>query len=459
MRKIITLFLTILILLSWNSVFAEENLRNTCKEEIIENAWSPTFSPDWKSFAYILKKDGKKSIIKDWIELGKYKWIIQLNYTIDGKVFYLTLDETDNWWFTSSGILDWKEVSKETWGYSYWNYSWNLFYVYRKKIDILEWKQKEWTHTIFSKDLKNYYAVITDKDGEFILKDWIKIEKSDKIYDLIVSENLKSYITTVSRNEKDFVVKDWVEYWKEFDFSDSPTLSNDWKQFAYRVSSDWKQFIIKNWVEKVWYNYDNSRNPVFSSDWKSFAYVAEKDWRYFIVKDWVEWTKYDFVRIPIYSADWESFTYKAEKDWKKFLVKDWVEYNKYEKINDFKYFPEWKSFVYTAEKDWKEVIVKQACWNETSLNTDTINQNSSTLSNISKEKPKYLKQKILSASALKKAKQEKYISVIEQLVKKQNKEKLEIIYKNIWKVKTKYSWWNKNILDYLEAIIYLELNK
>jgi len=70
----------------------------------------------------------------------------------------------------------------------------------------------------------------------------------------------------------------------------------------------------------------------------------------------------------------------------------------------------------------------------------------------SEDKLKYSKQKILSISKLKKAKQEKYIIQIDRLVKKTDNKKLTIIFGKIQQLK------NKNtIIEYLESLIYLKI--
>ncbi len=71
---------------------------------------------------------------------------------------------------------------------------------------------------------------------------------------------------------------------------------------------------------------------------------------------------------------------------------------------------------------------------------------------ISKEKPKYSKQLILSKNAIKKAKQEKYITQIDKMLISVKKEKLQQVFDKIQKLKKK-----NDIIKYLEAKIYLKL--
>lgn len=70
----------------------------------------------------------------------------------------------------------------------------------------------------------------------------------------------------------------------------------------------------------------------------------------------------------------------------------------------------------------------------------------------SEDKLKYSKQKILSISKLRKAKQAKYIIQIDRLVKKTDNKKLTIIFGKIQQLK------NKNtLIEYLESLIYLKV--
>jgi hypothetical protein len=70
----------------------------------------------------------------------------------------------------------------------------------------------------------------------------------------------------------------------------------------------------------------------------------------------------------------------------------------------------------------------------------------------SEDKLKYSKQKILSISKLRKAKQAKYIIQIDRLVKKTDNKKLTIIFGKIQQLKNK-----STLIEYLESLIYLKV--
>ena len=108
MKKFISLFV-LLSLLLWNIWFTHAN--NECK--IIESnkydsAFSPTYSPDGKSFTFVAIKDGKSIIVKDWVEINKYDGIRFSIYSPDGKSFFY-IAESDWKWFI---VKDWVESDK-----------------------------------------------------------------------------------------------------------------------------------------------------------------------------------------------------------------------------------------------------------------------------------------------------------------------------------------------------------
>lgn len=287
--------------------------------------------------------------------------------------------------------------------------------------------------------------------------------------------NLKKNINM--KNFRIIIDKDWkiTNYYIE----DLET----WKKYINNILLDesiifWNQlFITENWniviLAKDWRFYINweKKDDLTENNYKDYfiEWKDEDDIQFKI--NWV-WEKVNVSKLRhfhflensknnYYSLDND---YILRDNWKNDIL-NLIKYTNYE-VSTNSNINFWDKINYRKSINWNCVILikentntkqhteDQKINNSQNETVKTTDQNTQT-----KERSKYLKQKILSASKLKKIKQEKYISAIEQLVKKQNKEKLEIIYKNIWKVKTKYSWKNKDILDYLEAIIYLELNK
>jgi len=92
--------------LAWESFCKEEIIEKKEFIEIIENASFPTYSPDWKSFAYVARKDWKGFIVKDWLERDKkYDDIDSPTYSPDWKSFAYKAKR--NW--KSFIVKDWVE--------------------------------------------------------------------------------------------------------------------------------------------------------------------------------------------------------------------------------------------------------------------------------------------------------------------------------------------------------------
>lgn len=92
---------------------------------------------------------------------------------------------------------------------------------------------------------------------------------------------------------------------------------------------------------------------------------------------------------------------------------------------------------------------------ETNYNSNSwsVITNKSILNN-SKNKNHYSKQLIISRFKIKKLKKDNYINKIDKLIPSIKKDRLELILSKIQKIETK-----NDVLDYLEAKIYLEINK
>ncbi len=164
MKKII--IYVILLIIQLNSFTYASEQGNYCKEKTIENAYSPIFSPDWKSFAFGAEKDWKVLIVKDWIEGNKYEFISDLNYSLDSNSFvYLTKN-------------DWKDILvKIKCSSNNSNSNITLSSNEKNKLDLLIKKEKL--------NAKQKWSLINEKKYLLILK--IKYKNS-----LIIEKDKKN---------------------------------------------------------------------------------------------------------------------------------------------------------------------------------------------------------------------------------------------------------------------------
>jgi tetrahydrodipicolinate N-succinyltransferase len=145
-----------------------------------------------------------------------------------------------------------------------------------------------------------------------------------------------------------------------------------------------------------------------------------------------------------------------KKDWKTLLVKNWIEISDtYDySIKNIIFLKEFNSFVYIKlNKNWNPyawtiILLKSKNNNQTTTKTEETKIPTT-------DKSTYTKQLILSKNALNKSsKYKKYISQVDKLVLNLSKEKWEQVLAKIQKLKKK-----NDIIKYLEAKIYLQLNK
>jgi hypothetical protein len=571
MRKILV-FVLVCSFIFWNFSFV--SAEKTCKEEIIENAYSPVISQDWKCFAYTKKKSNWKSfVIKDWVDWNQYDSISKLRCFNWWKIAYLAT----NYWTKPTTIIymDWKEyilnsmpndlIFSDNWeNYAYTEvlesneagkrnkkhvvtntfkssefysidniifssdsksfvYSINNTQLLNWKILIekniyKDWKIIEWYDNtslpLFSPDWKEF-SFIAEKNGKkLVVRNWVEGNIYWEIKDLKYSSTWESFSYIATKGWKYIVVNNWKE-WSPYEEIESLTYSKDWKHIAYVARKNWNTWIVKDWVEIFKY-IEWVSSPIFSSDWNSFSYIATKDFgQHLVVKDWIELKKYKTIfqtnsQFPItyfptwnklvykaiqddltfvividwvesekynyldyqyttdwkkyiFSSDWKSFTYEAQKDWNKwYIIKDWVPINVEMYTSLVSYLPGWNNLLYVMPKNLKYYIVKQDCWWDIIAVDDSIKTESKV--ELVNNDINYKKQLILSKTKLNRSENGKsQIKAIDTLIDKQSKEKLEIIFKNLWTIKSKMNIKtnNKNvdILDYLEASIWIKLWK
>jgi hypothetical protein len=76
------------------------------------------YSPDWKGFAFVAKKDWKRIVVKDWIEIDKYDYISYFKYSLDWKNFIFIAQKDNLKWVL---VINWIE-SDEYEDISYFEY-------------------------------------------------------------------------------------------------------------------------------------------------------------------------------------------------------------------------------------------------------------------------------------------------------------------------------------------------
>lgn len=433
MKKIIKIILlSFLIFINFQITFASSE--TFCTEEIIKNSYYPVFSPDGKSISYQKEVDWKKIIVKDWIELNNYDEAYQPIYSLDSNHFaYMAEKDGKNFI-----IKDWIEIESD----------YDIGFI-----------------RLFSPDFKHLAYKVEQNWKSFVVKDWIVWKSYDDVYGFLFSPNWESFSYIATENWESFIVKDWVEIPGSY----NAFYSADSNDFYYLLHTDlWYNILVKNWVELD--NYKNIYNPIFSPDGNTLFYhkIDDAIERYFIEKNWYrteiysDWVfnfifspdsksfiyavlKWDYISylkdwVEIYgmynsassddidfSTDSKNFAYITTKEMETYVVKDWITISKNNHYNAIKpVLIDENTLYYTAEENWKNFIVKLTCDFEKQFET---------LKNALSINNKY----------------KKYLPVIDEIVKKTDKEKLEKILFKINKLDSKNS-----ILKYLQLSIYLK---
>ena len=359
--------------------YEDEDSENTYKitnwnKELVEESDEisyPAFSPDWKSFSFVLEKslwDDKYElyIVKDWLEIKtNYHNIYDLIYSPNWKGLTFIATDKDNKFFIVKDWVEWKKYD-----------------------EISSYK--------YSPDWKDFIFIARKNDSSIIVKNWIEWSKKySYINNLQFSPDSKSVSF-----ETNVIVKDWIEiYWNGLIYS------TDSKNFSYTVRKNWKSAIIKDWIEISWY--DETSYPAYSSDWKSFSFSAMKNWKAIIVKDWVEILKNDGVGQQFYSPDSKNFWYFSLKKWKwVFIYNDLESYEFNELTDEFFFSPNSKSFSFihfiSDSNKWKlEQIVQ---YKEKSNIKNGSNLNQKIILKIKKVADKYKKTPIIKLRAIIKTK-------------------------------------------------------
>lgn len=390
MKKIISLLVLVIILFFWNSVFAEENSFSWSNIIKIQDNY-------WKILhQYYLENssDGNINLIFDWNkQILKEKPIFFFLENWDYFIYYKddnTSNKINHNWKITSYSVD-KKSSKIFDGEK------NLF----SKNHFIRTSQKNDKNVVLK---KNYFV---NDNWEIIPTIEVSIGNQETFTGEIV------YWLSKTKIRDDFMYSSYYSFWK-------------WPASYVFYKSEIIKFYGK--IETV-------------TDWENYLIF------------WNDENENTIVYLNL------NLIYKWNKDWAMKLFNE--KYWNYREINrryvENVTLDEYKKFVksYLKYLDDMFLLINENIFSQTQEIKQTTQNNTTSQSNITtKERPKYLKQKILSASKLKKAKQDKYITQIDKLVEKTNNEKLEKILEKILKVKKK-----NDVINYLEAVIYLKINK
>lgn len=374
MKKIIFIISTI-FLLNYN-VNADNNYNLTT----IENAQTYSISKNWESFSYILTKDGKDIVIRDWKEIWEYyDDISYLKYFNNSKdLLYIWKN-------------NWKKVLVKNWIEISW-YSDNIYdliisndwnnYMYINKNN---WKKsliKDWKEiwSLYS----DFFEVEFSDDWEWYFYQWQKNSKMEYIinWERIWAEYNPiylfryfpswHYIFEWQKWGQDYTIYDWVIYKNIWTYS----YTKDWNNFTYVKKVNWKETLVSNGVE--WKIYDNIYLIFLSKNWESYSYAGySSNWKWIFVKDWKEiWKIYDWFHSIYYLWDTTNVIYVWIENWKSVLIKNGVEiWKKYDKIDNITVSNDWKDYTYIWTNNNINVFVKN--WIELPYWFNDINENNS----------------------------------------------------------------------------------
>lgn len=517
MKKIFSLFVFLLIVfISSNNVFAENKkvvylYKDNIVEWILNEKWEIlSNSINWKSFSWeIVLFDENWTILHSVLYSEKVNSI-----TVNSNNFYINKDQQkinkyniqsfikflNNWSF----IINYFDTA---WNYIF-NINWNNIYKDKSYYGILN---SNFIETILSNsDNKEIW-----KKQYFINDDWtfnevllssyafIDEEKKDLIYDVTCNDNIINFWYNWKKilNTKDLAMISF------------PTKRTEWVYTFLNIN--WNQYLLNSWkVATQWCNISISSDPKLESkevknteiiknvlpfanknalikkeEIVSWVYkYSTNTWNnknYFIYnkngvyKFFTDKTIYSFVWWNVEFLFWNDgflITYKSRKsdnyklilNWD--LLYSWVDEKKFDRIlkeyeSKFKEVSN-KDILPVSLDEYKEIykdkkelveISPISNTNKTNTNIDNSQNNIVKTTNQTiqtKDKSKYLKQRILSSRKLKQIKKEKYITQIDKIVSSTKKEKLEQVFDRIQKLKKR-----NDVIDYLEAKIYLELNK
>ena len=415
------------IILDWKKIFEWTNeeynlawLKKTIK--IISHYWS-----SWDKRYYLNEKN----------ELIQFvKWKIELWYFIDKESKDLVYDVVckNN---TLSFFYEWKEVINSKWARQFFFPEKRTFWV--DTFLNINWKQ----YLLTDDDISfNNCNLLISSNPQLEIKE-VKNSEIIKDIELLKTEN--------KNNENHETLESW--YFLEFKKWDnlSYILAVPWLTI---VNINWKTYKLPQWNNLYFTSITESWNIFFYNNWDPMSSSNDQSKLYSYIFNW------DTI-IDMKNSELELNFNKQDEAFK---IEDFIKINNPKLSNNFKirwYFKSWEILNIINNTINKSKIIdltKDSNWNKT-IENDQVTTEINPIIN-KQDKNIYVKQLILSKTKLNKTeKWKKIINSVDSLVKKQSKDKLELIYKKIWIIKIKYSWEKKDILDFLEANAYLEFSK
>ncbi len=494
MRKI--LILSLLIYLGFvNNVFAENIGVFLYKNNLIKLFYNWEKTLNWKLFTWTIVVDEEGKIIhtltQSWTSIRLDNVVLDIQNS--NRVLFL-----ENGWY----IIN--EFNPPEWKNNYITYNWDILFKWSNNDYNIE-KYKYIVTTRIIKNNENIGSALyfIDKNKQFfpIVSSWnwlyfIDKEKKNLVYDITCKDNYLHFFY----NWWEIINTQWVQkiFFPTYnDYTGINTLLNiNWKQ--YFLTDDDVSFTSCN----IFLESDNKSQTIEVKNSEIIANIQKQDtawneereeyikggllnemadWLYIGAnKVYYKWKVY-ILKNPTNNSEDFMLSFMFNSELRELLLN--LENNKTPPVESPMTLNEFKNLIQNSKEvivdnsgdktkmleEYKKEMLKKTQEKNNEIgqlnqnNFSTTNGNTIKIepqkANNSTTKSQYVKQKIYATLNLKKAKKEKYISQIDNIVKKQNKEKLEIILKNISKIKAKYNWKNKDILDYLEATIYIELNK
>lgn len=207
-------------------------------------------------------------------------------------------------------------------------------------------------------------------------------------------------------------------------------------EIYYWIWLNWDQNINYNWKSFSWFT-DIPDEPLLTDTWKVIM-IGEKNWEFLVILDWNIIFTWKIEQLKIEKWNNETIFYINSK--KYVVIKD-LKWNLEKMTNE--------DFEKLETNNWNNKSPQSNIDNTQYQSNQTTDKNTQIL-----EKSKYLKQKIISISNLKKAKQEKYITQLDKIGFSLNEKKLIQVFEKIKKLNKK-----NDVINYLEAVIYLKINE
>lgn len=300
---------------------------------------------NYETWKIVLVENNKEIWDYDNISGFSYKWdpsLLKYVWIKDNKAYIIENNEIkhifDNFSHMSSSD-DWK-IS------AYWvSELW-------KRYMLVNWKKSEkynyvYFPTFSSQNELAYWA--EDEKWNFVVKNNVKNDYYEKVYQLNYSDDGKSFLYWATKNWKSFIVKDWkktsnvdmIIYIKYKPFSN---------EFSYTFLNEWKMQVSYEWNIIEWY--ESSYDIHYSPDWKRFVFTGCNKGKCYLVENWKVWKWYDEIVWVKFSNDWNNIVYGwLNLNEKLVIVINGKEIDGFEKQIIGEFSNDWKKFIFSW-KNW-----------------------------------------------------------------------------------------------------------